>query len=144
LPNAPSRLLSFATEYEFFDMNYVSTLIVIMACVLLSGCSQPRPIPAGTDTASYGYITEGEKFDVEIGSARLTARSQLEENVYYYSGEAFCQDSGISNNIDCRSNELFDFYLRDYKLGHKQVFVRIEKDDVAAIAWSSSVLYLDF
>lgn len=109
----------------------------------LVACEQPRPMAIGTDTSSYGFIAEGDKFGIAVGDARDAARELLLAEGYRFAGTTACGDSSLRNAIACESNDIFDIYSLHRGLGHRTIFLQVEDEHVTKIGWSFVFLQVD-
>lgn len=126
-------------------MRAVAAIIAISLFSLgLSACSQPRPIPSGTDTRFYGNISRGEKFGVSVGAVRKVARTAMEARGYDLAGTTTCAESGVQEDVACAPADVFDIYGRHRGSGHETIFLEIRDDKVVRIGWSFTLLQLDF
>jgi hypothetical protein len=107
----------------------------------LDACSRtPEPIPPGTDTPYYGFITRGEKFGVSIGDLEGAARSSIRNA--RYDGAEPCAEY-LAETINCREGELFQAYRAQWPLRDGVFWLRISSGRVSAIAWTFSLADID-
>lgn len=106
-------------------------------------CSQPRPIPLGSDTDRYGYIEEGGKFGMSVGQARTSAQQLMEGQGFAFAGATLCQDSSLEAEIECERGDLFDIYSRHSGLGHETIFLQVREERISRIGWSFVALQID-
>ena len=117
-------------------------VLTVMSCSV-AACGTPKPIPPGTNTYYYGYIKTGGKFGVLIGQNREAAKGGLLDNGAEFGGVIDCGHERLKETIDCSSIDEVDVYILFWKFPtfrEGQVYVFIEDDKVAAIAWSLRLL----
>lgn len=122
-----------------------SRLVQLAAlCSLTVACAQPRPIPIGSDTSFYGYLTTGVKFDVSIGDEQSTARSVIEGRGFDFVRETDCAESvRLQEDLACSAGDRYELYDRHAGSGHEWIYVGVTGGHVRSMAWSFSILQLD-
>jgi len=119
------------------------SVFVALLAFVVSGCSQPRPIPLGADTKYYGYIAEGRKFGVSIGDERAAAAAILVSQGFRRPEAVDCADSGLKDELNCGRGDIFDIYHRRGRVGHDVVSLGVAGGKVNRIAWSSVLFRID-
>ena len=111
-------------------------LTIALPCLaaLAAAACTPAPIPAPSDTPFYGQLAQGQKFGVEIGQPRRF----LPRDHFEYVGEFACNKIR-ADHFKCAPDGRYDVYRASLFPRHGGVYVRVENDRVAAIAWD---LYL--
>ncbi len=111
-------------------------LLMLLAMLTLQGCvKSPTPIPPGTDTYFYGYLTEGGKFGVKIGDSLAKARGTLPEKYYYYYTSEKC-DSRLMRSLSiCKHAQLIDGFGVSKILKNGHILILYRNDMVIGIAW---------
>jgi len=107
---------------------------LVLSFVLVACATTPSPVAAGTDTAQYGNLTQGEKFGAKIGQSSTEAQHTLRAQGYGFEGMVAC---GASTQVllGCQQSEQYLAFqpIQNGQKGH--VYLRIENDHVAQIGW---------
>lgn len=110
-------------------------LIVIAFSAALAACANlPGPVAAGTDMATTGNLTAGEKFGMTVGASAANASDVMWAEGYGFEGTATC--SGETRALfGCTAG---DRYLTFQPLAmdrHGHVYLKVEHGRVSAIGW---------
>lgn len=112
--------------------------IVCLPVILSSGCNEspPRPMVPGTDTTRAGYLTEGTKFNLAIGSTKDKARATLESKSAYVNFNLNCTYR-LSYLTGCTEGEpnVHEAYRVKWPLRNGSIFVLYSNDRVIGIVW---------
>ncbi len=117
------------------------SLLLIMAAGLSAFTS--ASIPAGTDTAWTGNLTQGGKFGVAVGQSASDAQQALWTAGYGYEGMVACSPA-TQMLFGCASDERYlEFQPLDLsRKGH--VFLKVKDNQISQIGWEiSAVAFLD-
>ena len=113
-------------------------LLSIGVLPLVASCTRtPQRIQKGQNTFYYGHITSGSYHEVDIGEDRRAAKAKLIAMGLLYSGVADCQ-KGFFNKIECRPGEVVEIFRKYSFLRSGLIFLFLEREKVAGIAWSFS------
>ncbi len=125
-------------------MKFVEKLLaLVLATSVLPTCAQPRPIPRGTDTSFYGYISAGARFGVSIGDTREVAHGALVGQGFSFSGTTDCGETSLQYELGCERGATFDIYDKHQGLGHDTVFLEVREERIAMIGWSRVLFQID-
>ena len=111
-------------------------LLMLLAMLTLQGCvKSPTPIPPGTDTYFYGYLTEGGKFGVKIGDGVEGVKYHIRK----YSSTSDALDEckvGFSHKFsNCKKGELIGYYRVRKPLRDGFIYVIYRDNKAVGIAW---------
>ncbi|WP_085339532.1 hypothetical protein [Aquidulcibacter paucihalophilus] len=111
-------------------------LLSIGVLPLAASCARtPERIQKGQNTFYYGHITSGSFHEVNIGDDHRAAKAKLIAMGLLYSGLADCE-KGFFNKIECNPGEIVEIFRKHSFLRSGFVFLFLEREKVAGIAWS--------
>lgn len=116
-------------------------LVLIMGAGLCAFSS--AQIPAGTNTAWSGNLTEGGKFGVTVGQPASNVQQALWEQGYGYEGVVTCS-STTQQLFGCVPNDQY-LEFQPVNLDRKgHVFLKVKDNRVSQIGWElNAVASLD-
>lgn len=113
------------------------SLLFVMAAGLSAFSS--APIPAGTNTALYGNLTDGGKFGVTVGQSTANLQQVLWEQGYGYEGAVPCS-STTQRLFGCASSEQY-LEFQPVNLDRKgHLFLKVKDNRVSQIGWELNVV----
>jgi len=114
---------------------------VILVLVATVWCFWPTKLPLApnTDTWSAGYLIEGSKFGVSVGS-RMTPPQQLRGMTLVFE-PVDCQQA-VGDMIRCEKGTRADIYVMNEAIGRGTFYIVRRGQLVTALVWKRTMLPL--